>query len=351
LNREARTFATQSKEGDTVTPSRPQFFDVYAGDQPTLLAYRSDQDSQPLEGPLFEWSVNPTSTAAVISVTAKCGPIPYCPIDEVDMAAQNNNDRAAWLQGPTARCAVVPETVETPWRIVLLGAPGVGKGTQADLLNQRLGACHLSTGDVFRAAKGRDECELSPAMKAALEYMRRGDLVPDATVWDMVRERSGCLRCGGGFILDGFPRTLAQAESLEQLMGGEGLSLTAVVNYELPVSAIVARLSGRRTCETCKAVFHATERPPKVAGTCDRCSGKLFQREDDRPESIKIRLEAYDRSTAPLIAFYKNLGLLLPVAATGSPEDICARTLAELTAWRAGNSGSALTPAQTRTIA
>jgi adenylate kinase len=267
------------------------------------------------------------------------------------MAAQNNNDRAAWLHGPSAQCSVVPKAAQTPWRIVLLGAPGVGKGTQAELLNQRLGACHLSTGDVFRAAKGRDECELSPAMKAALEYMRRGDLVPDATVWDMVRERSGCLRCGGGFILDGFPRTLAQAESLKKLMGEEGLSLTAVVNYELPVGAIVARLSGRRTCETCKAVFHATERPPKVAGRCDRCGGELFQREDDRPESISIRLEAYDRSTAPLIAFYKNLGLLLPVAATGSPEDICARSLAELNAWRARNSGPASAPAQTGTRA
>ena len=261
------------------------------------------------------------------------------------MAAQKNNDRAAWLQGPSARCSAVPETSQDPCRVVLLGAPGVGKGTQAELLNHRLGACHLSTGDVFRAAKGRDECDLSPAMRAALEYMRRGDLVPDATVWDMVRERSGCLRCGGGFILDGFPRTLAQAESLKKLMAEEGLALTAVVNYELPVSAIVARLSGRRTCEKCKTVFHAIERPPKIVGICDRCGGKLYQREDDRPESIKIRLEAYDRSTAPLIAFYKDLGLLLPVAATGSPEDICARTLAALQGWRARKSGPPAVPA------
>ncbi len=264
------------------------------------------------------------------------------------MPAQNTNDRAAWLQGPSSHCSAAPEAVLTPWKIVLLGAPGVGKGTQADLLNRRLGACHLSTGDVFRAAKSQAECDISPAMKAALEYMRRGDLVPDATVWDMLRERSGCLRCGGGFILDGFPRTLAQAESLKQLMASEGLSLTAVVNYELPVSAIVARLSGRRTCQTCKAVFHATERPPTAAGICDRCAGKLFQREDDRPESIAIRLEAYERSTAPLIAFYKKLGLLLPVSATGSPEDICARTIAALTAWRAQSPGSSRTPAQAR---
>lgn len=158
--------------------------------------------------------------------------------------------------------------------------------------------------------------------------------MPDSTVWDMVRERSGCLRCGGGFLLDGFPRTLSQAESLKQLMESEGLSLTAVVNYELSISEIVARLSGRRTCEKCKAVFHLTERPPKAAGICDRCGGKLYQRDDDRPESITVRLEAYEKSTAPLIDFYKNLGLLLSVAATGSPEEICERTLTALAAWR-----------------
>ena len=244
----------------------------------------------------------------------------------------SKNDRAAWLQGPSARCAVAPENSQNPWRLVLLGAPGVGKGTQAELLNQQLGACHLSTGDVFRAAGSRPGCEQSPAMKAATEYMRRGSLVPDATVWEMVRERSACLHCGGGFILDGFPRTLGQAELLKHLMDSEGLALTAVVNYELPVSEIVARLGGRRTCEKCKAVFHVTERPPKIAGKCDRCDGKLLQRDDDRPESIKVRLEAYDRSTAPLIELYGNLGLLVRVAATGTPDEICARTLTNLEA-------------------
>ena len=206
----------------------------------------------------------------------------------------------------------------------------MGKGTQADLLTEKLGACHLSTGDVFRAAGSRSECELSPAMKEALAYMRRGELVPDSTVWEMVRERKDCLRCGGGFILDGFPRTLGQAELLKQLMDSEGLALTAVVSYELPFSEIVSRLGGRRTCAKCKAVFHVTERPPKSAGVCDRCSGELFQREDDRPESIKIRLEAYERSTAPLIEFYGKLGLLMQVGATGSPDEIFERTLTGL---------------------
>lgn len=240
------------------------------------------------------------------------------------------NDRARWIEGPSAECGPV-RSMQNPYRLVLLGAPGVGKGTQAELLHQRLRACHLSTGDVFRAAS-KSMCALSPAMQAATEYMRRGDLVPDATVWDMVRERSGCLHCGGGFILDGFPRTLGQAESLKQLMQDEGLALTAVVNYELPQAEIVARLSGRRTCEVCKAVFHVTERPSKTADVCDRCAGKLFQREDDRPESIKVRLEAYERSTAPLIEFYEKMGLLLAVAATGSPDEICARTVTGLKA-------------------
>jgi adenylate kinase len=247
---------------------------------------------------------------------------------------QGAKDRAAWLQGPSAECESVPETRHAPWRLVLLGAPGVGKGTQAGLLNQRLGACHLSTGDVFRAA-GRSDCEPSAAMKEALGYMRRGELVPDATVWEMVRERIACLRCGGGFILDGFPRTLGQAELLQQLLASERLALTAVVNYELPASEIVSRLGGRRTCEKCKSVFHVTERPPEVEGVCDRCDGKLFQREDDRPESVKVRLEAYELSTAPLIEFYRKAGLLVRVAATGSPDEILELTLTDLKSRRA----------------
>jgi adenylate kinase len=239
------------------------------------------------------------------------------------------NQRAAWLEGPSATCLPCAE-VAHPWRLILLGAPGVGKGTQADLLRQRLGACHLSTGDVFRAAASSTGCEPSPAMTAALDFMRRGALVPDATVWEMVRERTACLRCRGGFILDGFPRTLGQAESLKKLMEDERLSLDAVVNYELPLSEIVDRLSGRRTCEKCKAVYHVTRQPSQTAGVCDRCGGHLFQREDDRPESVKVRMEAYQRSTAPLIEFYRKLRVLLPIEAAGSPNEICTRTIAAL---------------------
>jgi adenylate kinase len=146
----------------------------------------------------------------------------------------------------------------------------------------------------------------------------------------MVHERIDCLRCRGGFILDGFPRTLRQAESLKQLMESENLTLDAVVNYELPLGEVIARLSGRRTCQQCKSVFHIIGQPPRVENVCDHCGGALYQREDDRPESITVRLAAYERSTAPLIAFYSALGVLRLVAATGSPMDICTRTIAAL---------------------
>ncbi len=206
----------------------------------------------------------------------------------------------------------------------------MGKGTQAALLHQRLGACHLSTGDVFRSAGSRPESAQTPAIREALAYIRRGELVPDATVLELVRERKVCLHCRGGFILDGFPRTVAQAESLKKLMQDEGLSLTAVINYELPGHEIVQRLAGRRTCSQCKAVYNVTERPPRVADRCDICRAPLFRRDDDRPEAIGVRLDTYERSTAPLIDFYLELGFLVAVPATGSPEEIYARTLSLL---------------------
>lgn len=246
------------------------------------------------------------------------------------MAENRKQDRSLWLDGPSAPCKSVPDPNLAPWRLVLLGAPGVGKGTQAELLNRQLRACHLSTGDVFRAAGSRKDCEQSPAIREAVAHMRRGELVPDTTVWEIIRERRACLNCYGGFILDGFPRTLNQAQSLQKLMEQEGIALDAVVSYELPFDEIVARLGGRRTCGKCKAVYHVTERPSKVSGQCDKCGGELIQREDDRPESVAVRLETYNRSTAPLIDFYRSLGQLVQVPAHGSPDQICVRTLAEL---------------------
>lgn len=240
------------------------------------------------------------------------------------------DDRSAWLKGPSFHCEVVPPAIAHPWRLVLLGAPGVGKGTQAQPLSQQLGTCHLSTGDVFRVAKSLGKDERSPAMSAALEYMRRGDLVPDATVLQMVRERVNCLRCHGGFLLDGFPRTVAQAEALQVVLQEHSLALNAVLNYELPIDEVVTRLSGRRTCETCRAVYHVTARPPSKEGVCDQCGGPLVQREDDRPESVRVRMEAYEKNTAPLTEFYRRLGLLVPIPAQGLVEATLNRTLAAL---------------------
>ncbi len=246
------------------------------------------------------------------------------------MIMQTKTDRKSWLQAGASRCEPPPTPQPIPSRLVLLGAPGVGKGTQAELLCGRLGACHLSTGDIFRAAKALDACERTPALNAALEYMRRGELVPDNTVLDIVAERVNCLKCEGGFLLDGFPRTVAQAQALEKLLSSEQLQLDAVLNYELELEKVVARLSGRRTCPNCKAVFHVATRPPKVEGVCDHCGAKLYQREDDRPEAIRVRMQAYEKSTAPLADFYRKRGLLLSINAEGTPEDIFARSIAAL---------------------
>ena len=236
------------------------------------------------------------------------------------------NDRAAWLKGPASSCSIPPQTQTRPRHFVMLGAPGVGKGTQAELLSARLGACQLSTGDIFRAAKSIAACERSPALNLALDAMRKGELVTDETVLAMVKERTGCLRCAGGFLLDGFPRTVAQAEALTQLLAHEHVRLDAVLSYELPLETIVARLSGRRTCEKCKAVYHVQSKPAKAKGVCDICGGSLMQREDDRPESVKVRMAAYESSTAPLADYYRKQNLLVAISAEGSPEAIYQRT-------------------------
>jgi adenylate kinase len=249
---------------------------------------------------------------------------------EISMADHNQRDRSAWLKDGRAECKVPSAKQSKPWRFVLLGAPGIGKGTQADRLSQKLGACQLSTGDLFRAAKSIAECERSPAIKQALDYMKAGKLVPDETVVALVRERVRCLHCDGGFLLDGFPRTVAQAEALTRLLQDEKLSLDGVISYELPVDQILSRLSGRRTCDKCKAVFHIRDLPSKVEGVCDHCGGRLYQREDDRPEAIRVRLETYDKSTAPLIEYYTKQGLLIRVECGEMPQETFDRTMRAL---------------------
>lgn len=245
---------------------------------------------------------------------------------------ETKNDRAAWLKGGNAHCSIEPQTQNHPSRLILLGAPGVGKGTQAVLLAGHIHACHLSTGDVFRTAKSIPESEQTAAMIVALDCMTRGELVSDETVLNLVRERSGCLRCGGGFILDGFPRTVAQAKALEKLLAEQNVKLDAVLDYKLPLKKIIARLSGRRTCPNCKAVFHVESLPPKTEGVCDHCGGILYQREDDRPESIRVRMAIYTQNAAPVKRFYRRRKLLVTVEAAGTPEATFSRTLEALKA-------------------
>lgn len=240
------------------------------------------------------------------------------------------SDHAAWLKGRSACCNFPAEAKDWPHRLVLLGAPGVGKGTQAALLSERLGACHLSTGDIFRAAKKNPAADISPAMQCALECMQRGELVTDEMVVSLVAERAGCLCCAGGFLLDGFPRTVPQAEALAKVLAAHGTALEAVLNYELPIQTIVSRLSGRRTCLKCQAVFHTETRPPRRPGVCDHCGSALAQREDDRPEAIRVRMEVYEQSTAPLAEFYHRQGLLVSIPASGTPQQIFARTIEAL---------------------
>jgi len=213
---------------------------------------------------------------------------------------------------------------------VLIGPPGVGKGTQAALLSGSLDACHLSTGDVFRAINTLPPSELTPTMSCALREMRAGKLVPYETVLSLISERSACLRCRGGFILDGFPRTFAQAVMLDEMLSGQNVRLDAVISYELPLKQIVSRISGRRTCSGCQAVYHMESHPPKTPGLCDECSLPLFQRSDDRPESVRVRLEVYEQSTAPVVDYYRRKGLLISVPADGSPKEIFEMTLRAL---------------------
>ena len=230
--------------------------------------------------------------------------------------------------GPIFRVIRCRQIAIVPIASFCWGPPGVGKGTQAQLLCDKLRTCHLSTGDLFRAAS----CDTnpSPAMSAALVAMRRGELVSDELVMSMVRERSGCLTCHGGFLLDGVPRTLDQARTLEALMDELGVDLDGVLLYELPLAQIVDRLGGRRTCMECRAVCHVGASPPAVDGICDYCGGALMQRDDDRPEAVRVRMEAYREATQPLTDFYAARDKLISISADGEPREIAQRTLQSL---------------------
>jgi adenylate kinase len=206
-------------------------------------------------------------------------------------------------------------------RVVLLGPPGAGKGTQAKLLQDEFGACQISTGDILRKAVA----EQTPLGKEAAEYINRGALVPDDVIVNLVAERLKERDCEQGFILDGFPRTIPQAQGLDRILKTMGLSLNGVLSVQVPESIIIERLAGRRTCRSCGALSHTVFNPPKKAGVCDRCGGELYQRDDDREGTIANRLRVYEKQTAPLANYYRERGLLREIDGVGEVNDIRAR--------------------------
>ena len=211
-------------------------------------------------------------------------------------------------------------------RVIFLGAPGVGKGTQADVVSQKFGIPKLSTGDLLRESVARQ----TPLGKEAKGFMDRGDLVPDEVVIGLVREKLASPECQKGFLLDGFPRTVAQADQLEKILQAQGETLDRVVYFTLPNSEIVKRISGRRTCPNCKAVYHLESVPPKKEGVCDECGANLVQRNDDKPETIESRLAVYQEQTAPLIDYYGKKNVLSELDGAGLVEDVEKRLVALL---------------------
>ncbi len=205
-----------------------------------------------------------------------------------------------------------------PLFLVFLGAPGAGKGTQARLLSEKLRIPQISTGDIFRENL-KKETKLGLLAKG---YMEKGELVPDEVTVAMVRERLSRPDCARGAILDGFPRTIAQAEALDRILSERGASLTAVPYIKVSEEVLLARLSGRWICRKCGAVYHTLYNPPKVPGVCDVCGGELYQREDDKPEVAKNRLRVYFEQTAPLIEYYRGRGLLVEIDGEQSIERV-----------------------------
>jgi adenylate kinase len=242
-------------------------------------------------------------------------------------------NRHAWMKGGKARCDRPGNTPWLPRRIVVLGPPGVGKGTQAAILGEMVGACCLSTGDLFRTLRsrcqqGKADSDLGAAMREALDSMAKGELVHDRTVIGLVYERAQCLSCGGGFILDGFPRTVNQAWALDGMLVEKRLKLDAVINYELPDSELIRRIPGRRVCPQCKTTYHVDFKPPRRDDTCDQCGTALVQREDDQPEAVTVSLQHHRESIVSLLGYYQNQDLLVTVSAAGSPETVAERTVA-----------------------
>jgi len=211
-------------------------------------------------------------------------------------------------------------------RFVLVGPPGAGKGTQAQFLAAHFNIPHISTGDIFRSnLKGGTALGLE-----AKKYMDKGELVPDSVTNDMVRDRLTQNDAANGFLLDGYPRNVAQAEVLRTALSNLNLKLDAALELNVDNDEVITRLSGRRTCSNCGKVWHIVYEKPAREGVCDSCNGELIQREDDKAEVISRRLEVYKEQTAPIISFYRNEGILITVAAVGSVQEITDRCIAAL---------------------
>jgi adenylate kinase len=203
-------------------------------------------------------------------------------------------------------------------RVVLLGPPGAGKGTQARRLAARWSVPQIATGDMLREAVARG----TQLGLEARRYMDAGELVPDAVIIGLVRERLAQPDGRKGFVLDGFPRTAAQAEALDRLLEAEGTPLDRVVLFQVPDEELVARLSGRRVCRNCGRTYHITHSPPRVAGRCDACGGELYQRTDDEEATVRRRLAVYARDTRPLVDYYRRRGLLAPISGSGPMDKV-----------------------------
>ncbi|WP_329013825.1 MULTISPECIES: adenylate kinase [unclassified Streptomyces] len=212
-------------------------------------------------------------------------------------------------------------------RIVLVGPPGAGKGTQAVRLAEKLGVPHISTGDLFRANISR-QTELG---KLAKSYMDGGNLVPDEVTIAMAKDRMEQPDAENGFLLDGFPRNVSQAQALDELLQSEGIKLDAVLDLEVPEEEVVKRIAGRRICRKDSShVFHVTYSAPEKEGVCDVCDGELYQRDDDSEDTVRKRLEVYHTQTEPIIDYYKSQGLVVTIPALGPVDEITKRALEAL---------------------
>ncbi|MCM1975688.1 MULTISPECIES: adenylate kinase [unclassified Streptomyces] len=209
-------------------------------------------------------------------------------------------------------------------RIVLVGPPGAGKGTQATVLAETLSIPHISTGDLFRANISQ-KTELG---QRAQSYMSKGDLVPDQVTIDMAKDRMEQPDAANGFLLDGFPRNVSQAEALDEILKAQGIKLDAVLDLEVEEDEVVKRIAGRRTCrKDNKHIFHVDYAAPKTEGVCDTCGGELYQREDDSEATVRNRLDVYHTQTEPIIDFYKAQGLLVTIPALGEVKDVTQRAM------------------------